>query len=178
MASHQLRLYLEIATRARLAGTGRSSRRRFLLASTTLAAGAALLPEAVWATRRESHLVPWEALTLEAFAAQRQTTFTVWDASGEGVNLVLVETTRLRPGGRDGSGENGETFALRFESEAEQRLPQETYSFEHAQLGRFDLFIAPVGPPERRRVRYEAIINRRAPVAVARGESPTRGTAV
>lgn len=57
----------------------------------------------------------------------------------------------------------GECFSLLFTAPASKRASaqQGTYSFEHASLGRFSLFLVP-GPARQGSVAYEAVINRLA----------------
>jgi hypothetical protein len=47
-------------------------------------------------------------------------------------------------------------FAIEFSTSTEERIPQGTYRIEHAALGRFDLFLVPIGPP-RESQRYQAV---------------------
>jgi hypothetical protein len=50
---------------------------------------------------------------------------------------------------------NGDSFSLLFRSVGRNALPQKTYTFEHASLGTFSLFVAPVGRGPKV---YEAVI--------------------
>jgi hypothetical protein len=53
----------------------------------------------------------------------------------------------------------GESFSLIFRGHGNAKLQQETYTLEHARLGRFPLFLVPVGPA-RRGQDFQAIVNR------------------
>lgn len=54
----------------------------------------------------------------------------------------------------------GHEFSLLFRGPHDVALTQDTYSFEHAALGRFSMFIVPVCPPDNGTCYYEAIFNR------------------
>jgi hypothetical protein len=45
-------------------------------------------------------------------------------------------------------------FSLTFESSEPNAREQQIFALEHAELGRFDLFLVPLAPPT-----YEAVIN-------------------
>lgn len=64
--------------------------------------------------------------------------------------------TRIVEQPRQGSVEQ---FSLLFRAAVGDRRPHGTYSFAHPALGRFDLFIAPVGLPAERAT-YEACFSR------------------
>jgi hypothetical protein len=94
------------------------------------------------------------------------------DVGGRPVALRLVEAADLPVAaalpalqGHDGA------FALRFTGPTD--LPEGICALRHAELGSFDLFLAPVGAGEGRR--YEAIIDRTVRVAGVNEEGvPTR----
>jgi hypothetical protein len=81
-------------------------------------------------------------------------TFTATPAlGGEALTLALtscVESPHARP--------DHPAFSLLFHSPATGHLPQQIFSIEHAELGRFDLFLVPLGP-DGDRMRYEAVVN-------------------
>ena len=67
--------------------------------------------------------------------------------------LELVEVADKTP-----SGFPGEQFSLLFKGTLDDYLPQQTYTLDHAQLGRLALFLVPVD--ERKDgYRYEAFFN-------------------
>jgi hypothetical protein len=55
-----------------------------------------------------------------------------------------------------------ECFTLQFNGSSRRAFGQQTYEVDHAALGRFSLFIVPVGmPTSKREISYEAVFNRR-----------------
>jgi hypothetical protein len=81
---------------------------------------------------------------------------------GRRVALQLVSAT-----GRENA------FVLRFSGPAAMPLVSGIHTLRHPELGTFSLFLSPVGAP-RRGARYEAIIDRRMPLAKARRRAPRR----
>ena len=75
------------------------------------------------------------------------------------VGLELTTVTSPRVTEASGAGARHESFSLLFDGPADRPLAQRTYPFEHERLGRFDLFIVPVGN-ERGRMQYQAVFNR------------------
>ncbi|HZV35423.1 MAG TPA: hypothetical protein VFB72_12695 [Verrucomicrobiae bacterium] len=105
--------------------------------------------------------VPLESLTKEKFANALNTQFRVLIDSAAPVELQLVEVTAaptVASSGRDAG--LFESYSLMFAGPGERFLPQKMYSFEHEIIGRFDLFIVPVGR-EGGTFKYQAIFNRR-----------------
>lgn len=105
--------------------------------------------------------VPLESLTKEKFANTLNTPFRVVIDSAEPVELQLVEVTAgpmVASSGRDTAQYEG--FSLMFHGPGERFLPQRMYSFEHDSMGRFELFIVPVGR-EGGTFKYQAVFNRR-----------------
>jgi hypothetical protein len=78
-------------------------------------------------------------------------------------HMKLVEVKNLRPQTSVAPANNlDESFSLTFIAGRGQKIEQKVYSIRHAALGKFSLFLVPVG----RRTRtspeyYEAVINRR-----------------
>lgn len=100
--------------------------------------------------------IPLHDLVLSAFAPWVNTIFRTRPETGEPVALVLVEA---KPIGVGGAGPEARSFQLLFHGPDQYLLPQKMYPFEHGNLGRFDLFITPVG----RRpglIEYQAVFNR------------------
>ena len=58
-----------------------------------------------------------------------------------------------------------ERFSVFFLGPADRYLRQQTYSFEHEQMGAFDLFLVPLSRDESG-FRYEAVFNYFKPLAV------------
>jgi hypothetical protein len=84
------------------------------------------------------------------------TTFATRMSSGERVTLTLLEVKdRTRKQNLE-RGYSGDCYTLLFES-SNGDAGGEIYEFNNRFLGKFSLFISPVGPGPRR---YEAVINR------------------
>jgi hypothetical protein len=95
------------------------------------------------------------ALTYESFSSHVNSTFAL--SLGEsGVDLTLTEATRqpVRPF----PGMMREPFSLIFRSTSPVVLPQRIYPFNHAAMGRFEMFIVPIGR-EPTGVIYQAVFN-------------------
>src|SRR6266550_466276 len=72
---------------------------------------------------------------------------------GEPLALILAscdESPHARP--------DHPAFSLIFQAAGTGHLPQQTFTLEHSELGRFALFLVPLGP-EGDRMRYEAVVN-------------------
>ncbi|MCX6903249.1 MAG: hypothetical protein NTW03_07180 [Verrucomicrobia bacterium] len=103
---------------------------------------------------------PPDQLTFARFSEFLRTPFQVRLAPASTLELLLVEATALRPAIRGGTGgERFESFSIVFEGPEDPMLPQATYSLEHEQMGRFDLFMVPIGK-ENQSIRYQALFNR------------------
>jgi hypothetical protein len=72
-------------------------------------------------------------------------------------DLRLKAVTDLTRAVNAKRGFGGESFSLLFESTSGKRLAGGSYDFDHGNLGRFTLNLAPVGKSGRN---YEAVINR------------------
>jgi len=108
--------------------------------------------------------VPLEMLTLAKFSALVRTQFLVCRAApNESVQLELVQVT---PGRTVASGSADvrqyESFSLLFHGAQSLPLAQGTHSFEHPELGTFELFIVPVAA-ENGLLHYQAVFNRMVP---------------
>jgi hypothetical protein len=91
-----------------------------------------------------------EVLTIQDFASQLHTRFRV--ASRESYELELTEVS-------DHSNAQLEQFSLIFTGITSPWLQQNTYTLDHPQLGRCELFLVPIGPGDAG-MRYEAIFSR------------------
>ena len=139
------------------------TRRRSFLISAVLTCGAGPMPQCLWASCPRLPEVGIETLSLEDFAARRRSCFTVKEENQPAARLVLMQVEQIRPRIQGSPGEGGaesETFSLRFEGRGQRHLAQEIYWLEHPELGRFALFLVPVGIPQGETVCYQAIINR------------------
>jgi hypothetical protein len=103
---------------------------------------------------------PLENLNLTKFSAVLQTQFRVQTGPGSETTLELVQAnpsdTPARPTGKEA---RGESFMLLFHGPSDRMLPQGTYAFTHDELGRFDLFIVPIGQAPGV-FQYQAVFNR------------------
>lgn len=140
-------------------------RRTFCLRSS---AGVALLLAAPWAavakpSRQNLRDVPLTGLSFETLVDQLNSTFHV-HAGEHGLlplQLIRVEVKTPSPLEKPNAPDaEFERFSLVFAGGRTQRLPQETYLFEHPQIGRFELFIVPVLSLDPARHKYEAVFNR------------------
>ncbi|HWX21117.1 MAG TPA: hypothetical protein VN578_14545 [Candidatus Binatia bacterium] len=112
-----------------------------------------------------------EELNFESLARLVKTRFRVWVGPNDLVELELYEATppRVTPAGV-GTKAVYEGFSLLFLGPADRLLPQRIYPFECEQLGRFELFIVPIGRDENG-ARYEAAFNRLLKPAGAEGQA-------
>jgi len=97
-----------------------------------------------------------ETFALATFSPLVGTEFRVDVGGALPVALRLAEASSLSGGKGIPAGRTREPFALVFRGPARPTLSQRTYPFEHAALGRFDVFIVPIGP-DADGPRYEAI---------------------
>lgn len=110
-------------------------------------------------------------LNFARFAAQLNGVFRVRLDSGKVVALQLVKAQlaappRLVPRRRPPADAAYEKFSLVFTGPEETPLASAIHTFEHPQLGRFDMHIGEIGVRENAHVRYEAIFNQPAELAV------------
>jgi hypothetical protein len=94
--------------------------------------------------------------TRNLFEPYELTIFTVKPEEGEFVEVELIEVTDTTPEGFD-----GEQFSLVFQGPHEPALDQRIYKLDHDALGSIELFLVPVGAPEKGRL-YEAYFNLRS----------------
>jgi hypothetical protein len=106
---------------------------------------------------------------LERFSALLKARFRVQATPSAQVELELAEAngipSRVRAGGPAGAT-RAEGFSLIFTGPASPLLPQGMYRFEQERLGRFDLFIVPLGRDDNT-AQYEAVFNRLIPAPPA-----------
>jgi hypothetical protein len=96
-------------------------------------------------------------VTCEQFAEHLGSVFHICPASGDSIDVELIEARELRRACPD-RGEVRNPFALRLRGDSSERLPQETYRIEHPTLGVFAVFMVPVSRPGRPTA-YEAIFS-------------------
>lgn len=94
-----------------------------------------------------------ESFTAATFQEVHGSHFRVPLEEAETIDLELVEVTGLGVPGWEGR----EQFSLVFRGPAEPQLAQQLWPLEHEALGRFELFLVPIGPDAEGRHRYEAV---------------------
>ena len=104
-----------------------------------------------------------DKLTLQAFTPLLHAKFYAVLPEERRTELELVELESVRDSNRRaGPGLVQETFSLCFRGAPRAFLPQGTYVLEQESLGRFELFIVPIGQ-EGDCIRYQALFNRLVP---------------
>jgi len=90
-----------------------------------------------------------------AFSSYLGSTFRVYVSQRKYIDLELIQVNQLKPAvpGKEG-------FALVFQDSTGNRLTSGLYQIEHAALGNMSLML---GPINRDRTSYEAVINRQYP---------------
>ena len=73
------------------------------------------------------------------------------------VNLIEVEVRKL-PAAAGQPPRSREPFSLLFRGPLDVVLPQRIYPLEHPDMGRFELFLVPIGP-DAEGMRYEAVFS-------------------
>jgi hypothetical protein len=104
--------------------------------------------------------LPLDQLKLETFAARLQIKFRVYLDDANFVELELVEANGTNT--HDPAKPMApfqESFSLIFNGPKNSPLLQNIYSFEQDGLGRFDLFIVPIGQ-KNGSFQYQAVFNR------------------
>jgi hypothetical protein len=141
-----------------------ATRRKFIRDCSALAASAALVPVSVLAAPHKSREVALAEVAFETLAAQVHARFLLRDANGDTQALEMTKA-QWSPGSHSrGAGDGGnEKFSLLFRGDARQPLGQNTYALEQAGIGRFELFLVPVGGADGAHCYYEAVFNRPAP---------------
>ena len=94
-----------------------------------------------------------EDLHLETFSQHLNSKFSVEREAAAPLELELIEARDL------GSTPRHEQFSLMFRGPLDSPLAQNVYSFEHQQLGAFEVFIVPIGR-DQNGLNYEAVFNR------------------
>lgn len=136
-----------------------ASRRQFLTTGSKLALAAGLLPSVlldrslVWA----SPATPADQLSPAMFRELERSTFTV-HGKDKSANLRLVKVCNEQVQSIPGTGKLSK-FSLLFRGSDQSPLEQETYRFEHAALGKFDVFLVPVDLAGNGRQHYQVVFN-------------------
>ncbi|SPE55243.1 exported hypothetical protein [Verrucomicrobia bacterium] len=145
-------------------------RRRFLFDCSAAAAGLALSPltsAGLPAVLRGSSR-SLEQMSYSELARQVNTRFRVRLSPSRSVEIKLVRAplappVRPGPGGRLPPDAGNERFSLIFSGPTKALLDSVIHQFEHAELGRFEMFIGLIGPRDADPVHYEAVFNRPPP---------------
>ena len=95
-----------------------------------------------------------ETFTEATFLEHLNTRFRVFAESADLLDVELVKVTSL-------SSPGNVQFSIQFQGPGNVFLPQRIYTLEHEILGRFDLFLVPVGKNSNG-FEYEAVFNRPA----------------
>jgi hypothetical protein len=152
------------------------SRRKFLRAGTMIALSAALPlslttlaagqkrqksnPDQTRPIPAAAQRDPLYHYTRDTFAPYVNSVFTVNSIPLAEIVLVEAKETPLVVAPRSSRVPTGECFTLVFRGPDRTRFTQNTYTVEHAALGKFDLFITPTDPSGEQQY-YTAVINRR-----------------
>jgi hypothetical protein len=130
-----------------------------------------------------------DQISFDQFASQLNTAFTVQQGSGAAAILRLIQARLHSPANSPAAADAAnEKFSLVFSGAAAKPLSQDTYSFVHPALGRFEMFISQVGPASQGPPSvgfategpcfYEAIFNRppdhSRPASTKQAERPAR----
>jgi hypothetical protein len=151
------------------------NRRKFLRDCSLAAATAACFPPAL-AQAQVAAATRLGGPGFAEFLEQVNTTFAV-RTSPKTIRMKLVHAGAL-PAMTAPEVAGNENFTLTFHGPGHSPLPQDTYPFDHSQLGRLAIFIVPVGPPVATHCRYQAVFSRLADAAeLARqvSRAPKRG---
>jgi hypothetical protein len=108
------------------------------------------------------NLLTPDQLKLETFSPWLKSKFRVTLDSANFLEVELAEANALTYPGQPQSGAKGpmqDSFTLVFHGPDNRFLPQRMYPFEHDQIGRFELFIVPIGKKPGF-IQYQAIFNR------------------
>jgi hypothetical protein len=92
--------------------------------------------------------------TRENFAAQLRSDFAVSAGTAPAVQLKLVEVSESKT--QKAGDRTFQSYSIFFEGPKSAPLPQDTCGFKHPALGKFDLFVVPIGKPKGDVVRYQA----------------------
>jgi Domain of unknown function (DUF6916) len=139
-----------------------SSRREFLKRGTlmALAAGVPLGLSEKASAMGLTETSNASGLSFAAFESQIDTTFMI-NHEGSKVEVKLIDVTSFASRKQSKAGKEG--YSLLFHGPKDTILKQNTYLFEHEQLGMFSFLIVPVRVKNKPTPHYEAVINRLYP---------------
>jgi hypothetical protein len=142
------------------------TRRQFVASCTKFAVAASMLPAAALSAPVGGREISLEQISFMDFASKLNSRFSILSDSRPLAELQLVAARLLSargPGFANRGDEANEKFSLLFAGAGSSALESAIYKFEHAGLGRFEMFISPVGAGGPERCFYEAVFNRPAP---------------
>jgi hypothetical protein len=144
-----------------------STRREFLRHLSAVSAAVMLARVTAFGKTLSSAMkdIPLDELSYAALAAQLNSTFRVRSNPGHTVKLELIEASLSpeAPRKADRPAPRFERFSLLFRGAADELLEQKIHRFEQEQIGRFEMFIVPIGSRDKGHVYYEAVFNRAMP---------------
>ena len=104
-------------------------------------------------------------VSFKTFAALVNSRFTLRESNGGAQALELVQADlAAMPDGFTAESDS-DSFSLFFRGDVTLALQQDTYSFEHARIGRLAMFIVPIGCDDHSHSYYEAVFNRTPPAS-------------
>lgn len=103
-------------------------------------------------------MVSLEHLTCGDFSTRLNEVFRLTAEDGREIDLELIEATPLGEDRRDPA--SSRSFSLVFRGPAGLYLPQRIYPLENAEMGRLEIFLAPIFP-DQTGARFEAVFSRR-----------------
>lgn len=133
------------------------TRRNFIQSSAVAALAAAVGNAAGGHGFSRRGLDPVSYLLREHFEPFLNTAIRITNDEGAASVIWLRQAVDLKIQVNVDRGLTGDSFKLGFESSRKTRLGQGIYHFDHENLGRFSLFLTPVGGTG---IHSEAIINR------------------
>ncbi|HZV35421.1 MAG TPA: hypothetical protein VFB72_12685 [Verrucomicrobiae bacterium] len=143
------------------------TRREFFIACTALAVTSSIKPGIALGAPLHIRDMRLEEVSFRDFAANVNTPFLVSQESRMMTALQLAEAKLFGTGGfaaaSSAEDAQNEKFSLLFVGEKGAELLSGTYDFENEGIGRFQMFITPVGPEQPGSCCYQAVFNRPAP---------------
>lgn len=141
------------------------SRRKFLFDCSASVAVLALIPTTSFSTFHDGNHRSLDEISYDSLASQINTPFRVRLSSGRNVKLKLIKASLapaafVTPDGQVSGDDGNEKFSLIFSGPKEDLLAPAIHPFEHKQLGRFEMYVGPVGALDGNDIHYETVFNR------------------
>ncbi len=88
-----------------------------------------------------------DTFTITTFTGQEGTTFRLTLPSGTAIEATLLQVSSLTAKGPSGEElpRKRVPFSLQFRVPTPDRFEQKTYTLEHAVIGKFEIFLVPIG---------------------------------